>query len=78
MTPFDYMKSMAELWGRGGKDFAAAQQNFFAEMAKATGQTPPFGTMPGAMPDAGGITQANAAFTKLPAGTWNPSVYSLK
>ena len=22
MTPFDYMKAMAELWGRGGQDFA--------------------------------------------------------
>jgi len=41
--PFDYMKAMAELWGRGGQDFAAAQQNFFANMAKAVGQESPSG-----------------------------------
>jgi hypothetical protein len=39
--PFEYMKAMAELWGRGGQDFAAAQQNFFANMAKAVGQESP-------------------------------------
>ena len=40
-TPFEYMKALAELWGRGGKDFAAAQQDRFFDMlsgmAKAVG-----------------------------------------
>ena len=49
MTPFDYMKAMAELWGRGGQDFAAAQQRFFSDFAKTTGSegtlgVPPVGT----------------------------------
>lgn len=65
MTPFDYMKSMAELWGRGGKDFAAAQQNFFTEMAKTTGGETVRKAMPGAMFDLPDVAQANEAFTKL-------------
>ena len=28
------MQALAQMWGCGGKDFAAAQQNMFAEMAK--------------------------------------------
>jgi class III poly(R)-hydroxyalkanoic acid synthase PhaE subunit len=64
VTPFDYMKLMAELWGRGGQEFAAAQQTFLADMAKTAGQ----GSQPGAtaaMFDPQGMTQANAAFSKL-------------
>ena len=58
VTPFDYMKAMAELWGRGGQDFAAAQQNFFANMAKAGGQEvaselPPAGVFDPQGPEAG-------------------------
>ena len=65
MTPFDYMKAMAELWGRGGKDFAAAQQNFFANMAKAGGQESPSELPPAGVFDPQGLTQANQAFAKL-------------
>ena len=64
-TPFDYMKTMAELWGRGGKDFAAAQQNFFAEMAKAAGSEAALKATPSAMLDPQGLSQANEAFSKL-------------
>jgi polyhydroxyalkanoate synthase subunit PhaE len=64
-TPFDYMKMMAELWGRGGRDFAAAQQNFLSEMAKAAGGEAALKAMPPAMPDPQGLTQANEVFSKL-------------
>ena len=66
MTPFEYMQQMAELWGRAGKDFAAAQQSMFSDV---TGQMPKAG-LPGAdaapsplaYPE---LMQANAAFAKL-------------
>jgi hypothetical protein len=64
-TPFDYMKAMAELWGRGGQDFAAAQQDFFANVAKTTGREGPSGVPPASVFDPQGLTQANQAFTKL-------------
>ena len=59
------MKTMAELWGRGGKDFAAAQQDFLSAMAKAAGGAAAPGTIPPAMFDPQGLSQANAAFSKL-------------
>jgi polyhydroxyalkanoate synthase subunit PhaE len=70
MTPFDYMKAMAELWGRGGQEFAAAQQNFFANAGKAVGQerpsgVPPPGVFDPQMLDPQGLMQANRAFAKL-------------
>ena len=65
MTPFDYMKAMAELWGRGGQEFAAAQQNFFANMAKAVGQESPSGVPRAGVFDPQSLTQANQAFAKL-------------
>jgi class III poly(R)-hydroxyalkanoic acid synthase PhaE subunit len=70
MTPFDYMKAMAELWGRGGQEFAAAQQNFFANAAKAAGQesasgAPSAGAFDPQVFDPQGLTQANRAFAKL-------------
>jgi class III poly(R)-hydroxyalkanoic acid synthase PhaE subunit len=65
VTPFDYMKAMAELWGRGGQDFATAQQNFLAGMAKAAGQEAAPGFPSAAMLDPQGMDQANQAFTKL-------------
>jgi polyhydroxyalkanoate synthase subunit PhaE len=65
VTPFDYMKAMAELWGRGGQDFAAAQQNFFANMTKAGGQESPSELPPAGVFDPQGLTQANQAFAKL-------------
>jgi polyhydroxyalkanoate synthase subunit PhaE len=64
VTPFDYMKAMAELWGRGGQDFAAAQQNFLAGMAKASGQEAAPGLPLSSMFDPQGMDQANQAFTK--------------
>ena len=59
------MKTMAELWGRGGKDFAAAQQNFLSAMAKAASGDAALGTIPPAMFDPQGLSQASAAFSKL-------------
>jgi polyhydroxyalkanoate synthase subunit PhaE len=63
-TPFDYMKSMAELWGQGGKDFVEAQQKFFAEMGKATGGEA-FKGVQGPTFDPQGLAQANDSFTKM-------------
>ena len=70
VMPFEYMKAMAELWGRGGQDFAAAQQNFFANAAKAAGQqsasgAPSAGAFDPQVFDPQGLTQANRAFAKL-------------
>ena len=65
VTPFDYLKAMAELWGRGGQDFAAAQQNFLAGMAKASGQEAAPACRFLACSIAQGMDQANQAFTKL-------------
>ena len=65
MTPFEYMQALAELWGRGGKDFAAAQQNLFFGMAKAAGQEGTSGALPASIFDTEGLTQANQAFRKL-------------
>jgi class III poly(R)-hydroxyalkanoic acid synthase PhaE subunit len=65
VTPFEYMQAMAELWGRGGKDFAAAQQNLFFGMAKAAGQKGASGALPASILDTEGLTQANQAFGKL-------------
>jgi polyhydroxyalkanoate synthase subunit PhaE len=65
VTPFEYMQAMAELWGRGGKDFAAAQQNLFFGMAKAAGQEGASGALPTSIFDTEGLTQANQAFGKL-------------
>ena len=59
------MKTMAQLWGRGGKDFAAAQQNFLSAMAKAASGDAALGTIPPAMFDPQGLSQARAAFSKL-------------
>jgi polyhydroxyalkanoate synthase subunit PhaE len=59
------MKAMAELWGRGGKDFAAAQQNFLAGMKKATGDTASLDALPADAFNAKGIAQANEALSKL-------------
>ena len=56
------MKYMAELWGRGGKDFASAQQKFLAEMGKATSGEA-FKAMPAFDPQ--GLVQANDAFSKM-------------
>ena len=65
MTPFDYMKAMAELWGRGGQDFAAAQQRLFSDFAKTTGSEGTLGVPPVGTFDAQGMAHANQAFTKL-------------
>ena len=56
------MKTMAELWGRGGKDFAVAQQSFLAGMTKATGGSPSF-TIDAF--NTQGLAQANEALSKL-------------
>jgi hypothetical protein len=32
VNPLEYMQALAQLWGRGGKDLAAAQQGMFFDM----------------------------------------------
>jgi polyhydroxyalkanoate synthase subunit PhaE len=65
VTPFDYMKTMAELWGRGGQDFATAQRNFLSGMAKAAGQESIPGAQLGGAFDLHDLSQANQAFANL-------------
>jgi class III poly(R)-hydroxyalkanoic acid synthase PhaE subunit len=69
MNPFEYMQSLAELWGQGGKGFMAAQQGLFADMAermtKVPGTEGGFAAMPANFLEAQGLTKANEAFTKL-------------
>jgi class III poly(R)-hydroxyalkanoic acid synthase PhaE subunit len=66
MDPVAYMRGLAELWGQGGKAFAAAQQSMFAEMAERAAKA---GGRQGAMPNPGAgaadLAAANAAFAKL-------------
>ena len=61
------MQALAELWGRSGKDFAAAQQAMFADMAKrmaeAAGQQP--GSMPAGFFQPQELASANEAFGTL-------------
>jgi class III poly(R)-hydroxyalkanoic acid synthase PhaE subunit len=56
VTPFEYMQALAEMWGRGGKEFAALQQSFLSGFPAA----PQSG-----MFDAQGLVQANQAFAKM-------------
>jgi polyhydroxyalkanoate synthase subunit PhaE len=67
MNPLEYMRGLAELWGQGGKAFAAAQQTMFADaaerIAKASGApTADIPNLGGASAD---LAAANAAFIKL-------------
>ena len=66
MDPVTYMRGLAELWGQGGKAFAAAQQSIFSEMAERVAQA---GGGQGATPNLGAgsadLAAANAAFAKL-------------
>ena len=69
MNPFEYMQSLAELWGRSGKDLAAAQQGMFFDMAgrmaKATGQDGASGFAPANLFDPQGLTKAGEGFATL-------------
>jgi len=69
MNPFEYMQSLAELWGQSGKGLMAAQQGMFADMAermaKASGTEGGFAAMPAQFLEAQGLTKANESFTKL-------------
>lgn len=56
MTPIEYMQALAEMWGRGGKEFAALQQSFLSGFPAAP---------QGGMFDAQGLVQANQAFAKM-------------
>jgi polyhydroxyalkanoate synthase subunit PhaE len=58
VTPFEYMQALAEMWGRGGKEFAALQQSFLS------GLNFPAAPQSG-MFDAQGLVQANQAFAKM-------------
>ena len=51
--------------GPRGQDFAAAQQNFFANVAKTAGREGPSGVPPASVFDPQALTQANQAFAKL-------------
>src|SRR4051794_159118 len=68
VTPFEYMQAMAEMWGRAGKDFAAAQQSMFSDVAgqmtKAAGQPGANAALPNAV-DYQELMQANTTFTTL-------------
>jgi hypothetical protein len=61
------MQALAQMWGQSGKDFAAAQQNLFAEMARrmaeATGPQP--ASVPTAFLQPQELASANAAFDTL-------------
>src|SRR3954451_16466985 len=59
------MQALAEMWGRGGKDFAALQQSFFSGLTKVPAQPDPAAMPPAGMFDAQGLVQANEAFAKL-------------
>jgi polyhydroxyalkanoate synthase subunit PhaE len=67
MDPFAYMRGLTELWGQGGKAFAAAQQSMLAELAQNAAKAPQGDAagfpVPGA--DSGELAAANAAFAKL-------------
>ncbi|MGB6439143.1 MAG: hypothetical protein WBE89_07435, partial [Methyloceanibacter sp.] len=69
MDPFEYMQALAQLWGRGGKDLAAAQQGRFFDMlsgmAKAVGAEGAPSAVPAAFFDPQGLSQANETFEKL-------------
>jgi len=60
------MQALAEMWGRSAKDFAAAQQGMFADMAKrmaeAAGQE---GSVPTGFLQPQELASANEAFTTL-------------
>ena len=81
VNPFEYMQALAQLWGRGGKDLAAAQQDRFFDtlsgMAKAVGAEGALSAVPAAFFDPQGLSQANETFEKLRSaavdlsGTWN-------
>jgi hypothetical protein len=67
VNPFEYMQTLADMWSRSGKDFAAAQQNMLAEMTRrfAPGAAQAEGTAQPSFFDAQALGQANAAFGKL-------------
>jgi len=61
------MQALAQMWGRGGKDFAAAQQDMFADMAKRMAEA---AAQPAGFAQAGFFQQqelrsANEAFAAL-------------
>jgi hypothetical protein len=61
------MQALAQMWGRGGKEFAAAQQNMFAEMAKrmAEAAVQPAGSTPASFFQPQELTSANEAFASV-------------
>jgi class III poly(R)-hydroxyalkanoic acid synthase PhaE subunit len=65
MDPAQYMKALAELWGQGGQNFMATQQNVLRDMAerfaKAGGATP---AQPNLF-DPAAMGQANEAFGRM-------------
>lgn len=67
MTPLEYMQALSELWGRGSKNFVAAQPGMFLDMAermaKAADGSPNLAVPQ--MADAQGFAAANEAFSKM-------------
>src|SRR6516225_6294514 len=61
------MQALAQMWTRSGKDFAAAQQNMFADMAKrmAEAAAAPAGSAPAGFFQPQELVSANEAFGTL-------------
>src|SRR4030095_4059256 len=67
VNPFEYMQALAELWGRGGKEFAAAQQGMLFDVAERMAKVPQGGRAAAQADlfDPQGLSKANEAFAKL-------------
>jgi poly[(R)-3-hydroxyalkanoate] polymerase subunit PhaE len=66
MDPFDYMKNLADLWGRGGATFLSAQQNMFRDMAERMAEAGAGAPAPLTFAaEAQRLTEAGQAFSKL-------------
>src|ERR1700730_10989028 len=67
MDPAQYMKALAELWGQGGQNFMAAQQNLLRDMAQRFGKAGESAAAgaPANLFDPAAMTQANQAFGRL-------------
>ncbi len=70
------MQALAELWGRGGKEFAAAQQGMLFDVAERMAKVPQGGLAAAQADlfDPQGLSTANEAFAKL----WSAGQRSLE
>jgi hypothetical protein len=68
MDPTAYMRGLAELWGQGGRAFAAAQQTMLGDMAERVAKASADGqgaAFPGLGAGGNELAAANADFAKL-------------